>query len=347
MAFASLVMAALLGPTMIDSTGFVELTPAQMEKREMEGRLIYSAYLKSENPIYEVIPSWEAQMPHGTKLEFEFSVPSENPRWYKVGTWAVDQNRSSTNDQSDETAAVFTDTFRCQTVSSVISLRITASPNELGELPILEVARLIVTSKESKWQERSPNVAAWGRILEPPRRAQMSYENGGVLCSPTSVSMQLGYWAQTQNRAEWDDDVPVVQAGVYDPGWEGTGNWSFNMAYAASKPGLTAFVSRFRDIRDIEEWIEAGVPISTSVSYDYLKGKPERSGKDGHLVVLVGFDENGNPVFNDPGRNVVRMTYERAAFDRAWASSGRAVYVVYPDSWPIPATLGPWPRNGK
>ena len=59
------------------------------------------------------------------------------------------------------------------------------------------------------------------------------------------------------------------------------------------------------------------------------------------------FDEAGNPVFNDPGRNVVRMTYDRAAFDRAWASSGRAVYVVYPDSWPIPATSGPWPRNGR
>ncbi|MCB0825684.1 MAG: hypothetical protein KDC26_05805, partial [Armatimonadetes bacterium] len=212
MAFASLVMAALLGPTMIDSTGFVELTPTQMEKKEFDGRVIYSAYLKAGSPIHEVIPSWEAQMPVGAKLEFEFSVPSENPRWYKVGTWAIDQTRTSTNDQSDETAAVYTDTFRCKSVSTVLSLRITATPNALGELPSIEKARLIITPKESNWEARSPQTSIWGKVLEPPRRAQMSYENGGVLCSPTSVSMLLGYWAQIQNRPDWDDDVPVVQA---------------------------------------------------------------------------------------------------------------------------------------
>ena len=47
-------------------------------------------------------------------------------------------------------------------------------------------------------------------------RSQMAYENGSVLCSPTTVSMLLSFWSKKLKRADLDRDVP--RAAVHDVG---------------------------------------------------------------------------------------------------------------------------------
>ena len=81
-------------------------------------------------------------------------------------------------------------------------------------------------------------------ILPVPTRSQLDYAGGGAWCSPTSVSMVLSYWSMQLGRSDLNRDVPEVAAAVYDPGWPGTGNWSFNTAYAGSFPGMRAYVTR-------------------------------------------------------------------------------------------------------
>jgi hypothetical protein len=104
---------------------------------------------------------------------------------------------------------------------------------------------------------------------------------------------------------------------------------------------LIAYVSRLSGIRDLEQWIEVGVPVGCSVDYTLLQGKT--GPKAGHLVVLIGFTETGDPVFNDPGwSKQVRQTYKRADFERAWVSSNRTVYLVYPKVMKTPAGGGAW-----
>jgi hypothetical protein len=59
-------------------------------------------------------------------------------------------------------------------------------------------------------------------------------------------------------------------------------------------------------------------------------------------MVLVGFDANGDPVLNDPAshsvpsNDEVRVTYDRAQFERAWSRSGRIAYVIRPQSVALP-----------
>jgi hypothetical protein len=153
--------------------------------------------------------------------------------------------------------------------------------------------------------------------------------------------MLLRHWADTLRRPELDRDVPDVEAGALDAGDPKTGNWPFSMAYAATLDPFTAYVSRLSGISDLEKWIVAGIPVACSVDYTLLQGKT--GPKSGHLVVLLGFTAEGDPIFNDPGwSKEVRQTYKRSDFEKAWASSNRTVYLLYPAGTKTPAGPGAW-----
>ena len=170
----------------------------------------------------------------------------------------------------------------------------------------------------------------------------MAYPNGKVICSPTTVSMIMGYWAQKMHRSEIDRPVPEVVAAVYDTNWKGTGNWVFNTAYAGSFPGMRAYVTRMTDLAELEDWISAGLPVGLSLCYDRLRGKG--SGPNGHLVVCVGFTEQGDPIINDPGmRENVRKVFPRKNLIHAWAYSRNAAYLIYPENVTVPGDrFGHW-----
>jgi hypothetical protein len=135
-------------------------------------------------------------------------------------------------------------------------------------------------------------------------------------------------------------DIPDAAAATHDPSYDGTGNWSFNTAWAASLAGH-AFVTRLRDLREAERFVSAGIPLVASVAYPpgALTGAPTR-GTDGHLVVVRGFTAAGDVVTNDPAaptERSVRRTYDRAEFERAWlGGSGGTVYVIHDDAHPLP-----------
>ena len=141
--------------------------------------------------------------------------------------------------------------------------------------------------------------------------------------------------------------VPEAAQAVHDPNWPGTGNWPFNTAFAGSFKGMRGYVSQLTDVSELEDWIEAGIPIATSVSYNRLKGL-NKSGS-GHLIVCVGFAENGDIEANDPGTKLsnVRRTFSRDLFRQAWAESGNTVYIIHPENATIPpAKNGHWePRH--
>jgi hypothetical protein len=183
---------------------------------------------------------------------------------------------------------------------------------------------------------------AWGRLIPVPERTQMIYPNGKTLCSPTTVSMILGHWAKILNRPEMDWSVPEIAEAIYDSQWQGTGNWSFNMAYAGSFPGMRAYVARLSDISELEAWIARSIPVGLSLDYDRLRAKGP--GPNGHLVVLVGFTKQGDPIINDPGTSEhVQKVFPRENFIDAWACSQNTVYLIYPDTMTPPKdTLGHW-----
>ena len=165
-------------------------------------------------------------------------------------------------------------------------------------------------------------------------------EGGAGWCSPTSVAMVLAHVGSLPATT----DIPAVAREVFDPAYDGTGNWSFNAAWAASVAGH-AFVTRLHDLRDAERFIDAGIPVVASLAYPRgaLSGAPTRA-TDGHLVVIRGFTETGQVVTNDPGAPTdrsVRRTYHRDEFERAWLTgSGGLVYVVHRGDQPLPTGGG-------
>jgi hypothetical protein len=161
------------------------------------------------------------------------------------------------------------------------------------------------------------------RILDVPARSQYVVEGERGWCSATTVSMLNAYFGL-------DYDVPSTARAVFDRAYNGTGNWSFNVAFSGNL-GLRAAVVYLRNLDHAQRLIEAGIPIAISYSWSAgeLPGAPiEHS--DGHLVVLCGFTANGDCAINDPAAPNVRVVYPRAAIENIWLRNKGVAYAVAP-----------------
>lgn len=161
------------------------------------------------------------------------------------------------------------------------------------------------------------------RILDVPPRSQFVVTGERGWCSPTSLSMLNAFHGIAL-------DVPTTARGVFDRAYNGTGNWSFNVAFSGLL-GLRAAVVYLRNFDHAEQLIAANIPIAISYSWKDrdLPGAPiEQS--DGHLAVLRGFAANGDCAMNDPASDHLSPIYPRAALETIWLRGGGVAYVVAP-----------------
>ena len=301
-------------------------------------------------PFSEAIPSWNAVTPGGTWLEVHLRARagSDWTRWYNLGVWTSGPDaamRHSVEGQADTAAYVDVDTLKLgqrgkPLTATAYQLKFRLFSKNSEALPSITNAAVVVSTSPRTPTTLAPgNPERWDRVLPVPECSQMVYPDGGeVWCSPTSVSMVLGYWAGRSGPCE--PGVRSAVSGVYDRVYEGHGNWPFNAAYAANQ-GMEAYVTRFTGMAQAEEWVAAGVPVVMSYSWgrDQLTGAPIPA-SNGHLAVLVGFDAQGNPVVNDPAaasNEAVQRTYSRAELERLWLQgSGGTVYLIYPVGRAVP-----------
>jgi len=273
-------------------------------KREFTG-------IKPGFTFNEVIPSWNFDNASNgaIRVELRINTPTGKSKWYVMADWSGDKDwspRQSTNGQKDEFANVLTDTFRVAQPTDMVDLKVTLKSKPGNLKPKLKLLTLCFADTSTVEPYTSwPQSSQWGSLTDVPQRAQNNYPNGGVLCSATSTSMMLWHYSKLLNRPEIDHDVPDVQASVWDPIYKGAGNWPFNTAYFGSFPGLKACVSRFTSIEDLETLTKAGIPVVCSVSLDLLQGK-DKAKEGGHLVIVVGFESDGTPIFNDPAFKTTR-----------------------------------------
>jgi hypothetical protein len=161
------------------------------------------------------------------------------------------------------------------------------------------------------------------RILDVPARSQFVVEGERGWCSATALSMLNAYFGLNY-------DVQSTARAVFDRAYNGTGNWSFNVAFSGSL-GLRAAVVYLRNLDHAQRLIESGIPVAISYSWsgDELPGAPiEHS--DGHLVVLCGFTANGDCAVNDPAAPNLRVVYPRSAIERIWQRNNGVAYAVAP-----------------
>jgi hypothetical protein len=300
----------------------------------------------------QVIASWNVQSADTAALTVEVRAhgPGFDTKWYTMGQWSLEGQtapRSSVNGQKDDNGNVETDTLALKRPGQTLDLRVTLHTVADGPPAVLKFLSLSFADKPAP---DSPETSdpAWGKVITVPERAQGNYPGGAEKwCSPTSLSMVLWHWSNELNRPEINKDVPEVQQHVFDSVYDGAGNWPFNTAYAGSFAGMRAYVTRMTGIEDAERWIAKGLPVICSVAYSITQGKPLSPTEAGHLMVLVGFTADGDPVFNDPAHKAqVRKTFKRADFEKGWAYSRNTVYLVYPIGTAVPEDPnGVWADN--
>jgi hypothetical protein len=293
------------------------------------------------------VASWTADTPPGSWIEVlaRVQVGGRLTKFYNLGVWAADGltvSRHSVKGQQDQDGRVAVDTLIVNPEgppADAVQLQVRLFTTRPDAIPVLRLATVAVSTTPQRPAAISPgDPARWNRILDVPACSQR-YVDGDGWCSPTSTSMVLGFWNPDGGPCE-----PRVRAavdGVYDWVFDGHGNWPFNTAYAATQGDLDAYVARFTGLDQAEEWITAGVPLVMSYSWDagQLDNAPVSS-SDGHLSVLVGFDDRGNPVVHDTAAKTdaeVRRVYDRAQFEALWQQhSGGTVYLIHPPGWVVP-----------
>jgi len=316
----------------------------------------------------ELIPSWSATTPHGSQVTVEMQATPDGrreTRWWSFGQWAdLDTyiGRSSLAGQADGDGRVAVDTFFAgSTPLRAYRLRVTLQRAEaLVATPRLRMIGAVVSDAPTAPAPPIPSARTGVvRDLAVPSLSQEvhvgeypQYDGGGeAWCSPTATAMVLGHWGAGPSAADLaaipyaDPQVDHAARYTYDASYRGTGNWSFNTAYAA-RYGLRAFVTQLRSLAEAESFIAAGIPLVASITVgpDALPGFLFGQGTDGHLLVIRGFSASGDVIANDPAATSnarVRRVYDRAAFERSWLlGSYGVVYVIHPASVPLPARPG-------
>jgi hypothetical protein len=260
-------------------------------------------------PAREGVLSWNTFAELGT-LEFRLlraHAPATD--WLPHSEWTSDGRKSFSTQHADVTVDV--DVIRSTQPFDGIDVR--AAGVDFNALYFAMPERT----------EPSLPYAAPARILDVPARSQYAEDGERGWCSPTALSMLNAYQGL-------DFDVPTTARAVFDRAYNGTGNWSFNVAFSGSL-GLRAAVVYLRNLDHAAHFIDAGIPIALSYSWkgDELPGAPlEHS--DGHLSVLCGFTDSGDCAMNDPAAPNVRVVYPRHAIEMIWQRNNGVAYAVAP-----------------
>ncbi|MGB0385952.1 MAG: C39 family peptidase [Ardenticatenaceae bacterium] len=296
----------------------------------------------------EAIASWNAQTPTGSWMDVLLRVRRGQAwsEWYYMGIWSASSDgpiqRHSVTGQDDEMARVATDTLLMKSGrADGVQVKLRLQSEVRGALSVVQNVALALSDHATANPTLSTgNPQNWGISLSVPGCSQMVYPDGGeIWCSPTSTSMVLRYWAQEagQQVGECEPWVRAAVNGVYDYAYNGHGNWPFNVAYASTQ-GMEGYITRLSGLDEAERWIARGVPLI--LSYGWNRGELDNAPfefSQGHIAVLSGFDDAGNPIMHDPGGSSdqqVRRTYRRDQFERLWLShSAGTTYVMAPPEY--------------
>lgn len=303
----------------------------------------------------ELIPSWQASTPGDSWVEVKVRVRSAAGTlggWDTMARWASGDRwveRTTLSSQDDDLARVAVDTLRVHDAAGATGWQLkvqlmrrtgTAAKPSLDRVGAV-ASRVVARSAVSR---PGPGV---GTVIDVPAYSQMIHQGhypqwgsgGEAWCSPTSTAMVVEHYGATPAVAHAfgpaghpDPVVDWTARQTYDHGYDGTGNWAFNTAYAGTVLP-SAYVTRLPDLRAAEAYVAAGTPLIVSVAFGagQLTGAPISS-TAGHLMVLVGFTAEGDVVVNDPAASSnagVRRTYDRAQFENVWlGGSGGVTYVL-------------------
>ncbi|MFI8524470.1 C39 family peptidase [Promicromonospora sukumoe] len=361
------------GETVEYTDPFGDGTPVSYDTGHWTSPVIEAGYA-----IDESISSWNADTPTGTWVEVEFRGRKADgtwTKWFVMARWASgdefapangrvgDIHRTSVNGQTDADAYLFTDTFVAKSGHEPDAYQTRATlyrPEGTRVSPRLDAVSTMTNEYLPDAHYTGTSDFTLGRAVEldVPRFSQNIHRGeypefgggGQVWCSPTSSSMVLYFYGREVPDSELegieapngDPQVDYAAMRTWDYMYEGAGNWPFNAAYASTF-GLESFVTRLRSLAEAEKFVAAGIPLIMSISFEEEEMPEAGYGTNGHLVTLVGFTADGDPIINDPNKasnEAVRSVYTRENFERVWQTSTDGItYVYHPKDVKLPRNL--------
>lgn len=295
---------------------------------DAQGPLL-SPVFQAERPFDQVLASWNAQAPAGSKLVVELRVAEREAwsPWLWLADWGALASGPGSAPRACRLGQVQVDAFAATRPLGRVQLRFSSLDAEGHWLrPRLSRVDLCLRRAESASAPLASPAPAASAPLELPRLSQRSApaELAARICSPTSVAMVLGYYGQ-----------PVLPAALaalaYDPWHDLYGNWPRNIQSAWSY-GVPGYLTCFESWEPLEKRVRSGQPviISIRVAPGALPGAPYTESQ-GHLLVVVGFDGAGGVIVHDPAApdsTSVRRVYGRRELGRCWFGHGGVAYVL-------------------
>jgi len=296
-----------------------------------------SRVIETSFPFNELIPSTNVDVPEGAGFAVEVRVGRSNDNswspFYTFGSWGKAPVVEPKSVHSQH-GAVQVDYFRSTQTFDRIQYRMHMSTSPLGRSPVMRRFALVyshTTGDVALARARRETVdpgprSGWERRLPVPWRSQLVEEPAiaGRLCSPTCVAMVMAYRGV---------DLPtgVVARAVYDEGHDIYGNWA-RAVQGAYTFGVPGYLMRFGDWDTVRQYIANDQPIIASVRIDkgQLSDDPARV-STGHLLVITGFDGNGNVYVNDPGVSSEQrgvMSHPMDDLAKIWLANGGVGYIL-------------------
>ncbi|HAH08279.1 MAG TPA: hypothetical protein DCM05_17425 [Elusimicrobia bacterium] len=310
------------------------LRPVPFEKGLLSGAgSLESAPVESLFRFDRLVGSWNADVPPGSSVEMSVQVRSGGDwsGWFKLARW---QEGASTSfePQADAWGSVDVDTLKLKKKADAFRYRFALEKGG-RRVPLL---RRIAVAVDDLSKPRLPSPpfepGPWARELElsPLSQSEGPEELRGDICSPTALTMVLGFWGRRLSLEETLGLVLDHRPGIF-------GNWTLNVAAAASQ-GLSGEVAWLDSLSALQDEIAAGRPVVVSITFaeGELTGSPLKSTR-GHLLAVAGFTPEGDVVAYDPAardRSGVRGVYRRAEFEKAWLFNKRGLSYLLGERFP-------------
>ncbi len=297
-----------------------------------------SRIIDTEFPFNDLVPSWNIDVPDGAGFHVEIRLGRRTgdfwtPYYYLGGCGKFTPPDKPT--LKDENGLIVCDYFQSINRFDRIQYRVTffapdpARPVVLRRFGLAYSNTLndaALAAKHRKAVDPGPK-DGWARRLPVPFRSQNweSDDIRGKICSPTSLAMVLEYWGVKRTTLE-------VCAAVYDPDHRMYGNWWRNVQGAWTF-GVPGYIERFGDWNAVKRHIAEGRPViaSTRAEKGQLRHAPDYQSREGHLIVVTGFDADGTVLINDPAKRKPEDgigRYHPDDMEKIWFDRGGVGYVL-------------------
>ena len=260
-------------------------------------------------PATRAVVSWNSDAPAGELALIVHHTDGSVSKPLPYARWSAGARRSL--DGADARARIAVDTLESGVPFSALGVTST--------VPLDALAVTVPSAADEHGAAR-----ARADELDVPPLSQYLADHPGRRgwCSATALAMLLRYHGRPAEIAE-------VAGGVHDDAYGGTGNWSFNAAYAGAR-GLRGLVAYLDGIDRVAAFVAAGLPVAISIGWSpgELPGAPlEHS--EGHFVVVRGVERDAVAV-NDPAHPAVATRYPRAELDHVFRAHGGITYLIAP-----------------